>query len=65
MSDIKTNMTDTQLFEMYIKFSKDCEACRIAHHECRIVPPCKECECGFWVRHLAEYFGINLSVGIG
>lgn len=65
MSDIKTNMTDAQLFEMYMKFTQDCEACRVAHHECRIVPNCKECECGFWCRHLAEHFGIKLGVGLG
>lgn len=65
MSDYKLqgNMTDAQIFEMLLKFSRDCEICRLAHQECRKAPCCPECEMGFWIREFKRHFGINENVG--
>ena len=62
-SEIHGNMTDAQLFECLMAFKSDCQNCRVAHHACRVVPDCKECEKNFWIRKLSEHFGIKLEMG--
>ena len=61
--EIYGNMSESQLFEMLMKFSHDCQCCKVAHHECRRVPHCEDCELGFWVRHLSKHFGVSMTVG--
>lgn len=62
-NEIHTNMSEAQLFECLMAFKSDCEHCKVAHHACRVVPECKECEKRFWILKLSEHFGIKLEVG--
>lgn len=56
---IHTNMTEGQLFETLLEFSKSCDICNLSHQACRVAPDCKECERGFWIKALRRHFGMN------
>lgn len=61
--ELKSNMSESQLFELLLEFTRSCDICNVSHKECRVVPSCKECQTGFWIRMLRRHFGMQENEG--
>ena len=56
--NIQGSMSEAQLFELLHDLINSCNACCVAHRECRVKRNCYDCDTAFWIRELKRHFGI-------
>ncbi len=54
--DIITNLSENDLYSVYLDMKDNCAMCRMAHKECYTKPSCKNCERAFFIHRLKIHF---------
>lgn len=62
MKNLRTNMSEEELFDMFFNLTIQCKNCKLFHMNHDVIPECKGCETDLWIKQLSDHFGINLSV---